>query len=315
MNTTARIESTGAKNKVHLSKETAELLMQSGKGAWLRERKDLVEAKGKGKLKTWWLEMRGDANTLDSGSSNGDPKEGPKEEEKSLKEDMSSSVPALAKMTGAAGNVDNLDPRKLRLVSWNVEVLSKALKEILARRATCGRDCDSDEVMQQAEKAIRQAGTTPLDELKEVITLPQFEKSMTKQQPDASKAEVGSRAVDQLRAYVRVIASMYRSNPFHVSFSSGVCFGMYWCILAENIADASASIGFFVRRTLSMLVMLLCRSQSCLEGSLHQISKMLSGRRMLLMRECFMVRWLLNIRVLVDPYDTCFAHYFFLSMA
>lgn len=52
MNTAARIETNGAPNAIHVSVETAALLMVAGKQNWLRERETTVEAKGKGELKT-----------------------------------------------------------------------------------------------------------------------------------------------------------------------------------------------------------------------------------------------------------------------
>ena len=58
INTAQRIESTGEANAVHLSSETAHLLELAGKGDWLSPRKDAVEAKGKGELKTYWLRTR-----------------------------------------------------------------------------------------------------------------------------------------------------------------------------------------------------------------------------------------------------------------
>ena len=39
VNTTARIESSGERNRIHISSETAELLMNSGKGDWIAKRK------------------------------------------------------------------------------------------------------------------------------------------------------------------------------------------------------------------------------------------------------------------------------------
>lgn len=51
----ARMESTGAKDKIHISQATADLLIQSGKSNWIKPREDIVEAKGKGVLKTYWL--------------------------------------------------------------------------------------------------------------------------------------------------------------------------------------------------------------------------------------------------------------------
>ena len=47
MNTCARIESTGMGNRIHLSQETAALLIQSGKEKWVEKRETPVSAKGK----------------------------------------------------------------------------------------------------------------------------------------------------------------------------------------------------------------------------------------------------------------------------
>ena len=57
MNTTARIESTGKKNRIHISKETADLLKEAGKSHWVSLREDKVHAKGKGELVTYWLNV------------------------------------------------------------------------------------------------------------------------------------------------------------------------------------------------------------------------------------------------------------------
>ena len=58
MNTAARLESTGQKNRIHVSKDTAEILKQSNKGQWLSRREDTVFAKGKGELETFWLTVQ-----------------------------------------------------------------------------------------------------------------------------------------------------------------------------------------------------------------------------------------------------------------
>jgi len=55
VNTAARMESHGKPKCIHVSEETAELLRGHGRGAWLTKREDLVEAKGKGKLQTYWV--------------------------------------------------------------------------------------------------------------------------------------------------------------------------------------------------------------------------------------------------------------------
>ncbi|KAL7557527.1 hypothetical protein ACA910_019309 [Epithemia clementina (nom. ined.)] len=69
INTAARIESTGSRNRVHLSKETADLLLASGKKHWLKARDDVISAEGKGRIQTFWLEMKDDATRSTTGSS------------------------------------------------------------------------------------------------------------------------------------------------------------------------------------------------------------------------------------------------------
>jgi class 3 adenylate cyclase len=48
VNTAARIESNGCRDKIQVSETTADLLIAAGKGSWLKKREDLIEAKGKG---------------------------------------------------------------------------------------------------------------------------------------------------------------------------------------------------------------------------------------------------------------------------
>lgn len=50
VNMAARMESTGSKNRIHVSKETAALLTSDGKGHWIRSRDEIVHAKGKGDI-------------------------------------------------------------------------------------------------------------------------------------------------------------------------------------------------------------------------------------------------------------------------
>merc|ERR1712025_1126918 len=55
VNTAARMESTGEPDKIQVSQQTADLLMSAGRESWLTAREELVSAKGKGQLKTYWL--------------------------------------------------------------------------------------------------------------------------------------------------------------------------------------------------------------------------------------------------------------------
>jgi class 3 adenylate cyclase len=55
VNTAARMESNGKPDWIHCSQNAAELIIKAGKGAWLRKRIDTIEAKGKGKMQTYWV--------------------------------------------------------------------------------------------------------------------------------------------------------------------------------------------------------------------------------------------------------------------
>lgn len=62
MNMTAKMESTGKRNQIQLSKISAKLLMeQFGKGKWVKAREDAVTLKGKGIVKTFWLESKAES--------------------------------------------------------------------------------------------------------------------------------------------------------------------------------------------------------------------------------------------------------------
>jgi hypothetical protein len=125
MNTTARMESSSQSGKIQISSETAEFLVKDGKGHWIEKRDDLITAKGKGSLQTFWLQSINGKHCFgcddrDSGSNTTtDPVE-------SLNTDLR-----------------DLDENKVlsekirRLVEWNTETLICLLKQILARRTTC----------------------------------------------------------------------------------------------------------------------------------------------------------------------------------
>ena len=55
VNTAARMESTSLPNKIQVSQATAASLIEHGKASWLQERADPVNAKGKGVLRTYFV--------------------------------------------------------------------------------------------------------------------------------------------------------------------------------------------------------------------------------------------------------------------
>lgn len=57
INTASRVESNGVPNKIHVSQATADELKVHGYGSWLVPREDIVMAKGKGEMKTYFVDV------------------------------------------------------------------------------------------------------------------------------------------------------------------------------------------------------------------------------------------------------------------
>jgi hypothetical protein len=57
------MESNGQPHRIHVSEATAILLEQAGKAHWIREREDRIIAKGKGEMRTFWVDsIRSDSD-------------------------------------------------------------------------------------------------------------------------------------------------------------------------------------------------------------------------------------------------------------
>ena len=65
INTASRMESNGIPGQIQLSQQTADLLIGAGHQDWLKPRKGLVHAKGKGDMQTYWLILDEDSNKVD----------------------------------------------------------------------------------------------------------------------------------------------------------------------------------------------------------------------------------------------------------
>ena len=68
VNTASRMESTGIPRRIQVSQSTADALILQGKGSWLVPRKDLVVAKGKGEMQTYFLDWKNKSVTTGSRS-------------------------------------------------------------------------------------------------------------------------------------------------------------------------------------------------------------------------------------------------------
>ena len=212
VNTAARVETTGLRNRIHLSNETAQLLKEAGKTKWIVAREDKVVAKGKGELETYWL--------LPKDSTN------PEEFNRDVAEAIKEKNGEIEKAAADAAKSGIPDPTIMnmkiqRLVDWNVDVLKRLLKLIVAKRIAADDKQRSrvltaqSEAVKREEKAILSKHEMPLNEVVEVISMPKFDARTQRNQLDPNAVELSLDVVTQLREYVEAIAAQYRQNPFH----------------------------------------------------------------------------------------------------
>ena len=108
------MESTGVKDKIHVSQATADLLIAAGKPNWVRPRDDAVEAKGKGLLKTYWLSTHASARTASVNGSNSTSGESNAEINRNFQDED-------------AGNYI----KRERLIDWVVDLLADQIKKVV----------------------------------------------------------------------------------------------------------------------------------------------------------------------------------------
>ena len=197
MNTASRMESNGQPGKIQCSQETADLLIAAGKQHWLTPREDKIIAKGKGELQTFWI------STSHSGSSSGQRSAA---SELGNAEDTNIKDPDQADINGGASV--KRDAKTERLVQWNVDVLLSLLRKVAVYRG-------ENEPLKNIRKWEQSPGSTVLDEVQEIITLPVYDVERQSSLIDPEDIDLGKEVEEQLHQYVSTVASLYRSNPFH----------------------------------------------------------------------------------------------------
>jgi len=192
-------------NRIHISSDTADLLMAAGKGHRLRMRHDKVAAKGKGELTTYWLDLRGESGQSTMSGTSSESYDGATHIEHS----PADKGKIMSAIQSTEDHHDAM-PHKImndkinRLIDWNI-----------ARREAAGVRAESASRMEELEQEKMYRDTTVLDEVIDIITLPQFDPSVAHRQKSADRIELGEKVMTQLRDFVQTIAAMYNENSFH----------------------------------------------------------------------------------------------------
>jgi len=237
VNMASRMETTGCRNQIQCSQETCDLLMTHGKEAWIAPRKDMVEVKGKGTIQTYWVQLRRNKplTALPEGSDTASTSS------RSSGKGPSRTVQAAE----AASRQAHIE----RLLEWNVDLLSRCLRRVVARRLTKSKkkgglftvslDTTSKRKSRSlassaggqsngatathhstADTSISSSGhNMPRDEYQESIRLPSFAESLQSSgggaNEDINQVQLSERVQAQLHAFVSKIAHLYQDNPFH----------------------------------------------------------------------------------------------------
>jgi class 3 adenylate cyclase len=208
VNTAARMESTGVPDRIQLSQETADLILAAGKSSWIYAREDKVNAKGKGMLQTYFLQLEENCD-LSNGRSQNSGEDDTTTRLTSF-EDTEDFI-ELAKVAEKAKATPLGSAKNLRLVEWNADLLLRHLKQIVLQRQRVKRlpqpPANEDIFLQ------RKAGMTVIDEVKEIIDLPGCDNASTAK--DDEDVKLDPEVVDQLRLYMKEIGGLYQNNPFH----------------------------------------------------------------------------------------------------
>jgi hypothetical protein len=178
------MESNGKPGMIQCSQKTADLLVSAGKQAWLTKRDELITAKGKGTLQTYWVEpnIRSDPSASNSSTTDLD-----------AQHVMGSISPNLALIE--------------KFIDWNLDHFILLIKRIIQRRVAMGRENEGTIRVVKADSST----VLPRSEITEVIALPDFDFKLKSDKGKApSNVELPPAVTYQLHDYISTIAYMYR---------------------------------------------------------------------------------------------------------
>lgn len=207
--TAASIEHSGVRSKIHLSEQTASLLIAAGKADWISSREDAIHSdhsEGKGRLKTFWCETVEEYQRKEKANASVDG-----EVLRLIEEHRQGSLRNLSSSEPSGGRDAKSEKRLQRLIDWNTEILAQLLCQVVARRAVLQMQLDPPSMLDQVAKEFSQ-NQMPVEDVVEVIPMPDYNAADAS---TSSNSQLNSTVLDQLHQYVTLISSMYHDNPFH----------------------------------------------------------------------------------------------------
>lgn len=177
--------STGVKGRIQCSQSTAEALTIAGKEHWIRPREEMVSAKGKGIMKTFWIVPNAKAGSQ-SGSSD---------------------------CTGRSEKVEYFDvPQEVRAqgllkrereIDWVTELLADGVRHVIAKRDLL-KVQSKGSTLKYDEKI---SGQIPLEDIVETIRMPEINTIKSGDiEERAKRTRLPERITTLLRQYVSIVS-------------------------------------------------------------------------------------------------------------
>jgi hypothetical protein len=217
------MESTGARNRIHCSQATATLLESAGK-SWSTPRDDLVLAKGKGELQTYWIELAKKSNPSPrTGSTSSVNDENSVDITLGDQQDKEWTRAGLGPSRQCIAQEDQktweLVEKERRLVDWNTDILCRLLKQVVVQRQIIGERHSESSHRRTLHASVANNGSRGnmvIDEVAEIIELPKSQFVSEHELIEAGRnIALSPIVVEQVRTYVQATAASYPKNHFH----------------------------------------------------------------------------------------------------
>ena len=204
VNTASRMESTGSPQQIQCSSQTAALVREAGKGSWLVARDELVKAKGKGEVQTFWItpktfrESVGEASYLEGESEGFDAAT-------TMLDDVD------MQMVNRRSSVSLSGYRK-RIIAWNVELLASLLRKLIAHRGGyVERELEEEEKIEEFLAEVAES-VCPRDGYSEAIQMPRYDPDAVQSKVSPEEVVLSPSVEAQLKDYVTTISCSYQGK-------------------------------------------------------------------------------------------------------
>ncbi|CAB9511086.1 Receptor-type guanylate cyclase gcy [Seminavis robusta] len=231
LNICAAVNKAGEADRIHLSHSTVQQLLAGGfKKRWIERRRDSMQWNG---MQTYWvrtksgsggkagshaarslLQEQGQVRFDESGLADETSSQRSGRSGSDMWELDNSSV-QFPELEGVSAHLTASDNKQDRLVEWQVNMMTKLLKKIVARRNKSKKRFQKTNVRSPDLAAVVKAGGIPLQHVAEIVTLPTFDSSSAVTVGETNAVKIKPEVISQLRGLVRELAANYRDNPFH----------------------------------------------------------------------------------------------------